>query len=372
MCLCASLTACHSGKDSGTKAMHNNNTTSAISDVKINDLKPVSEDYKFPEVHISGHAAIEEKINTVLQLDLLEHLPGVFKKDPFETVMPQQDNYSGTTSIYGWKQLRTNPNVLSLSVDGEATGAYSEGFTTYYNFDLRNGDRITLKDLFTEEGLKSITKELNQHVKKELEDFIASAKNNAASQKQSDEDRENTEEQIAMYEDCLSGALDYEAGYYSFYFSNDSLVFERGRCSNHAMQALDDLDRFDIPMAVTALEDYMTPYGKGLIAGNDGPGSSSPEWKLYKGSINGQYPIRAIIKEVNDDGSLSMSYWYEKKRIPIEWSGTFKGQHFSLKEAGGDAETATVEADWKEGKITGTWTNIKTKKQMTLTLETYQ
>jgi hypothetical protein len=352
---------------SGSSALQQATTTGATTDdITITDLSPVSEDYKFPVVHFSKNKAAEEKVNTYLQLEELEHLPGVFKKNPFENVMPHEESLSGTTSFYSWTRNTTTPNVLSLSQEAESVGAYPEGFTSYHNFDARTGNAIDLDDIFTKDGLNALCKTLNQQVKKTIEDYLAELNKSGQDTGYSQEEKD---EQIGMYQSCLEGVLDYNMEYYSFYFSGDSVVFERGRCSNHAMRALDDLDKYTIPMAFSTVKQYLTHYGENLIFNSDKPiGTLTPKHRLYKGFINSMYPIRAMISTINGDGSFTMQYWYEKTKTPIEWSGTFKNNHFSLRE--GDA--FQVEADWKENKkIIGTWTDLKTKHAMKLELEAY-
>lgn len=351
-----------SGNSTGQQAT----TVATNEEITITDLSPVSEDYKFPVVHFSKNKVAEEKINIYLQLEELEHLPGVFKKNPFEHVMPHDGAYSGTTSFYNWKRQTTNPNILSLSQEAESVGAYPEGYTSYHNFDARTGSAIGLEDMFTKNGLNALRKTLNQQVKNTIEDYVAELKKSGQDSAYSQEEKD---EQIGMYETCLEGVLDYEMEYYSFYFSSDSIVFERGRCSNHAMRALDDLDNYDIPMAFSTVKQYLTPYGENLLFNSNKPVSAaSPKGKLYKGFINEKYAVKAKISDIYKDGSLTMQYWYDKSKTPIEWNGTFKNNHFSLKE--GDA--AQVEADWKDNKkIAGTWTNLKTKQVLKLELEAY-
>jgi hypothetical protein len=355
--------------DSGSSTATQASSIVDIQDgISISDLKPVSEEYKFPVVHFAKNKTIEEKINTFLQLESLEHLPGVYKKSPFENVRPADGSISGTTSFYGWNRNKTIPEILSLALEGEYVGAYPEGFTIYFNFDTGTGNKISLKDLFTENGQGAIVRMLNENVSKTIKDHLDSLKNKPLSPPANDEDVEMRNDAIAMYEDCLETTMDYKLTDYSFLFDKNNIVFERGRCSNHAMRPLDELDRFSIPMSFTKVKKHLTPYGENLLNSSGKAMSTiSPEGKLYKGFINGKYAIGAIISSINEDGSLTMQYWYDKSKTPIEWNGTYSNQHFSMKE--GDA--AQIEADWKDNKIIGTWTDLKKKQPLKLELIAY-
>ncbi len=111
----------------------------------VTDLEPAYPDYHFPEVSMSGNQRAAEKININLQLAYLEHLPGIYKAHPFENVIYDKEARRGSMQLDSWEKLNTPSNILSLCISGDATGAYSENFSAYHNFDLRNGNPIFLK-----------------------------------------------------------------------------------------------------------------------------------------------------------------------------------------------------------------------------------
>ena len=70
--------------------------------IVIRNLDPVSEEYTFPEIQTAPKTKIGEKINIFLQLHYLQHLPGVFKKTPFEKVTyDSPENQGGSYMFYG-------------------------------------------------------------------------------------------------------------------------------------------------------------------------------------------------------------------------------------------------------------------------------
>ncbi|MEF9476692.1 hypothetical protein OWR28_02060 [Chryseobacterium sp. 1B4] len=165
-------------------------------------------------------------------------------------------------------------------------------------------------------------------------------------------------------------------GSVKYFFGKDKLTFVAGRCSNHAMRALDELDSHEIEFTYRALENYWSPYAKNLISGSEKTDITSINNKLYKGKIDGKYSITVLIDQVYDDGSFSAKYWYDKNKKLIEWGGNIKGNHISIIENDYYSEEAhqwifkaLVEADLQGKKIIGTWQDYKTKKYLTLELE---
>ncbi|RZM23059.1 MAG: hypothetical protein EOO88_27405 [Pedobacter sp.] len=344
--------------------------------IKVLDLKPLHEDNKFPKITSLGNEKIAEKVNTYLQLTYLEHIPGVFKKHPFEKVA-----YNGTStnhaSFLEWKRMPTRPHILSLSISAEYTGAYSEESTSYENFDLQTGDKILIKNLFTKPGLVALEQSLNKRIRAEIKDYTNSIESSL--KKDSGNVREDRE-MLAMYNECLESVVDNQMEYYSFYLRKDSITFVRGRCSNHAMRALDDLDTFYESYSFAQIEKYLSPLGRNILKGNVAEKlADTPDGKIFKGKIDDKYAITLLIDKIYADGSVSIKYWYDKYKNPIAWNGTYKNGHFTLTEEDlndNNAEAvpvkANISADWIERKsIIGRWTNIHTGKISSIKLQLY-
>jgi len=346
--------------------------------VQLRDLKPGFKDYKYPEVYYSANPKAAEKINTFLQLADLEHLPGVFKNHPFEKIVYGASTYGTSVDFYGWKLFKTTKNILSFSTDGEANGAYPEGFENFHNFDLRTGDPVLLKTLFTTNAVIQLEKVLNQKVKNTIEEYLKTIR--PVKKEKSISGQEDPDEQIRMYDECLESIQADHIENYEFYFKQDSITFVRGRCSNHALRAIDDLDKYYISFSYQEISKYLSPFGKQFIK-NDKINDivSGPAGKMFKGKINDKYPVTLIISKIHEDGSLRMQYWYDKIKQPIEWRGQFKNNHFSLTEDDEHDEElkkwipkANIEADWTgHNKITGTWTNYKTREVLKIVLDLY-
>ncbi|NML69082.1 hypothetical protein HHL23_04665 [Chryseobacterium sp. RP-3-3] len=336
--------------------------------VKISDLQPKSEDAVFPVVSYSENPLVETKINTFLQVNELEYIPNS-GSDPFKKASTAANSYTNYLYFYSWEKLETPKNIVSIGIDGEASGAYPEGFSKWNNFDLRTGNFINCTDLFQPNAVKTFENIINQNVKKRVDEFLTQlrAEKNPG---------EEVQDQIAMYEDCF---MEHTLEYIEFYFGKNQLTFVAGRCSNHAMRALDDLGSHTIEIPYKDLEKYWSPYAKNLLSGSEKPDATSFQYKLLKGKIDHKYLITVFIKHLYTDkgeNSFSAMYWYDKNKKLIEWDGKIKGGHISITENDHYDEKlekwiprAFIEADKKGNKITGTWQDYKTGKYLNLELE---
>ncbi|WP_415328878.1 hypothetical protein [Chryseobacterium sp. MMS23-Vi53] len=333
--------------------------------MKISDLQPKSEDFTFPKISYTEKPLVENKINTFLQVDQLEYIPNS-EGSPSKLVFSGKTSYSNYVYFYSWEKLETPKNILSIAIDGEASGAYPEGFSIWKNFDLRTGNLINAKDLFQPNSIKIVENLIRKSIEKEVDDFIVQLKS----------DKNPSEEvldQISIYEGCFT---DFTLDGIEYYFAKDKIRFIAGRCSNHAMRALDELDSHVVEFPYKELEKYWSSYAKNLLSDSEKVDKTSFNNKLYKGKIDGKYPITVLIDKVYEDGSFSAKYWYDKNKKLIEWNGKLKGNHISIIENDYYSEEtrqwifkALVEADLQGNKIIGTWQDYKTKKYLKLELE---
>ncbi|NIF04043.1 hypothetical protein F3J23_01205 [Chryseobacterium sp. Tr-659] len=340
-------------------------------DVKINDLPPKSENFVFPMVTYTGNPTVANKINTFLQVNELEFVPNS-GENPFKLAFTATNSYSNYVYFYNWEKLETPKNILTIGVHGEASGAYPEEFADWKNFDLRTGNFINAEDLFQPSSVKTVEGIIQKKIKKRISDFLIKLKAEK-------NPTEETEDQIAMYEDCFT---EHTLEDIRYFFGKDKLTFVAGRCSNHAMRALDELDSHEIEISYKDLEKYWSPYAKALLSGSDKIIRTSFRNKLYKGKIDGKYPVTVFITRLykaesdKDSSSFNALYWYDKNKKLIQWDGRIKGNHISITEndhydeaAGKWIPRAFVEADMSGNKISGTWQDDKTKKYLTLELE---
>ncbi len=341
-------------------------------DLALESLRSVHEQQKFPFVIYKSHPKVAEKINTFLQLTYLENIPDTSIENPFEIV---EESYR--TNFESWDRYKTIEKIMTIEISGNGTGAYTSYFTKHHNFDLSTGNVILLEGFFTTEGLNKIDSIVRCEIKSTINFFLETAK--PASE--SVDDIEAHEMQISEYQYCYesidSGDL---KEYYDFYFSNDSIFFVKGRCFPHVIRGLDDLGAFISSFNFEEIKSYLSDYGKSLLAGGTPLLSvQTPNKKIFKGFINGKYPISMLIEEIYSDKSLRVFYWYDKERKPIRLDGRFVNNHFSLLENDYYSEAerkwiprAHIEADWIHNQeIMGVWIDYKTKEKLSFELSLY-
>ena len=196
----------------------------------------------FPYIEPGANSKVAEKINIFLQVDLLGIVPGAYTKCAFEQVMYDTSNCCSSVSFYEYTITKNSQTIFSVRMDGETMAAYPENRTWTYNFNAVNGDLISPEDIFTESGYAKLKKHITADRLKEVEDFLEGLKTNPESKDPDEIAFENDQRQV--YESCLEFITEEDFVQGSFLIENDKIIFMRERCSNHAMRAVDDLDRF--------------------------------------------------------------------------------------------------------------------------------
>jgi len=351
------------------------------------DLKVVNIDGKgcsgeFPFIISNSNPLASEKINTYLNVDLLLIVPGSFKKCPFEKMMPDSSNCCAHTEFEDYNININSKTILSISINGESTGAYSEIANWDYNFNAITGDIIYPDELFTVAGYSKIKKQLISKRKAIVTKFLKGLNAQFISKKfEFDEERAN--DQKSIYEDCLQYIDDNDFIYGRFLIHKDFIVFTRERCSNHGMRAVDDLGEFSDTLKIAEISNLLSRYGKALLFEDtkECQNIKPPIYntKILKGFINDKIPITCIFYKPYDDGSLTLRYWYDKNKSIIECGGTFKNKsklnlieddHYDEKQ-GKRIIKALINADVSADSIKGTWTNQKDGKKLTISLNRY-
>lgn len=359
----------------------------AVSYAYSQDLMVVNIDGKgctgeFPFIISNSNPLASEKINTYLNVDLLEIVPGSFKKCPFERVMSNSGSFSANTDFEEYSININSKTILSLSIKGETNAAYPQNASWDYSFNAITGDIIYPDELFTEAGYSKIKKKLIAKRKAKVTKFLKGLNAQFISKKfEVDEERAN--DQKSIYEDCLQYIGDDDFLYGQFTIHKDFIVFSRECCSNHAMSALDDLGEFSDTLKIAEISNLLSRYGKALLfedtkeCQNIKPPISNT--KILKGFINDKIPITCIFYRPYADGNIMLRYWYDKNKSIIEWRGTFKNKsklnlieddYFDKKQDKWILK-ALINADVSADSIKGTWTNQKDGKKLTISLNRY-
>lgn len=302
-------------------------------------VKPLSFKGSMPYVQ-SGNARLAARINNLIYLQMLD-LPAPVKwQDGLKESKTEEGAPSGTSDI-DFKVVRNDERVLALAVDAEGCGAYCEHYTMYFNFDATTGRHLDADDLFTPAGSATLIKQLDAQrlarVKTEINRLRGKAK--AAAKGSAPTDGDGVNDAIEMYEQCMAERNDPEAmrrrtlASDGMKIGKDSVTFVRGRCSNHASQALDEIGDMENTLALNSLAPHLSAYGKYLLQSAEKVASSGGAFNQVLSGKIGQAPITLHLGTPGTDGSLSGAYYYNKYRKPISLFGKATASSIELAES---------------------------------------
>ncbi|NEX62911.1 hypothetical protein [Noviherbaspirillum galbum] len=344
------------------------------------EVKTVAYKGKLPYVE-SGDARRDARINHRIFLDMAEQ-PAPARYSDGIKVPKEQDGLQGS-SDFGFLVLRNDGRVLALDVDAEGCGAYCEHYSTTYNFDAATGRMIFASDIFTPAGGRTL---LNQNLAKRLAEYkraIAALNKDAAANRRKkriatpwpqprpdskqDEEEDRIATAIEMYESCMESMRSPDHGKYftlanaSLQIDGESITFLNGRCSNHAMRALDEVGDQKNAYKIADLAPHFSAYGKYLLMG--GPPAApraEPYRQVLQGRV-GQAAITLLLSERYSDGSLSGIYFYNKYRKPIPLSGKVNGNEIELTESEStESPKPLIRVAVKGDKLEGHWIGKQT------------
>lgn len=330
-------------------------------DYQITDLKEkTKEGTSFPFFSSNVYPIAASNINTNLQLSIFQNVP---KKEKLFVI---DENRPRNLYISNFHTIEEK-NFISVSIQGEGCGAYCESFNKYFNFDKTTGQEVIIKDLFTKKGILEINKILKIKNIKSISNFIK--ENNNPSNKEIDE-------QIQMYQDCLQRRKKSKSSfsinkYTNMLLEKGKLTIEHGRCSNHALRALDDIGTFKNVFSFKFLKPYLSSYGINFLGGKD---FITPKnilnKKIWHGKIDNKYQI--ILTKKTYSGWI---YWYTKYNKLIELKSEYKPPFLYLEETKYDKNqkkwitTSLIKLKMINNQLVGTYTNHMNKKTMPIVLK---
>lgn len=312
------------------------------------------------------------RINQALYLDLLSMAAPVRRQDGVRAKRVQDAGRAGDgptpVSDISFKVNRLDARLLSLALSFEGCGAYCEGRVSHYNFDARTGAELAAPQLFTPAGIRAVTalankaelEQVRQHLSR-LKTLEKTRETRAAAGKANDED-EAIEDRIELFETCLAQLQDParntfdRANEMAFRVEANRLVVTRGRCSNHAMRALDGLGDKDIPFAWAALKPHLSDYGRHLLLG-EAPAAPPPS--VFRSVLKGKVGTAPVVFRVGYPGYgefVNGYYFYERFRTPIALGGKLDKGVLDLEEAAPEGKAAPrLSLRIEGGRLKGEW-----------------
>jgi hypothetical protein len=212
--------------------------------------------YSFPLIQHSNKI-VAKKINSYLQKEILDN-------SRIETEVNkifENCRYINNDSIHqsGYSEINfsvevNNSRLLSITFQMESTGAYSENYPLYYNFDLQTGDIIDIKKLFSATSIAQIKKGLIDERKKRIEDAIKEIRQNYSDSAF----REDSSWIYETYAECNK-----ETEEQNILIKKNSILFYKEYCFPHVARPFDtDLD---IELSFLNLQRYFTLSTKSLL-----------------------------------------------------------------------------------------------------------
>jgi len=157
-----------------------------------------------------------------------------------------------------WNWSRPAKDLLVVEITAEWCGAYCEGGTGHYHYDLRDGSRVYFDSLFTKDELEQVKRLVGERWR------VVIGKHLAALQDSSQ--RLPTEASsdwwigaIELYEQCLQERANEDPYVGDMVITRESVSALVSRCSVHADMALDDLMDVEVPLSREELAPWMRP-----------------------------------------------------------------------------------------------------------------
>jgi hypothetical protein len=230
-----------------------------------------------------------------------------------------------------------------LVVTGSHSGCGFHVTRSVYNYDSKTGESIDINKIFGSDGEVKLLKLLLKQWKEKLKAAQAS------------EDR---------YKECIEDPNTITAfsieNINRYLIGDHSISFWAGQCLDGSEAEYDHTVGPHV-LSLGQLLPMLTPYGFSLFVDK----WHAPMQTLLRGTIDGKYPISLTLKDGGSADTIGGMIVYDRVGEPINLGGTVNGTQFTLHEL--DASNnplSDINVSWDGSKLTGTFTNLKSKKQM--------
>jgi hypothetical protein len=308
-----------------------------------------------------------QRINDWLYVAELEVVPGKYGKNPFTAVWPQPGTVTGTTSI-DYSVIANTPGFLSLTVHSEYMGAYPSQGDASYNFDTHTGQVMTVRDLFTSQGIDTFSRQVRRARLKTIDDFVAKLPRRGKAPKATADELATVDDQRQFYGDCHDLIANGKIEDDQLTLDKDKLTLVREECAPHAMQAEDDLGPFENSYRYAAIANLLSDYGRCRLV-EQRTGCANPVRRppvgVYRGTMGDHYAITLVVgTQTSRDG-----YFYDRIGKLIEL-GVHDEQNGSYRfdESPDNGPAAVFNLKPHDGGLKGTWTQSGTGKTLSIDL----
>jgi hypothetical protein len=288
--------------------------------------------YQFPKIQSMQRPGIAKKINSIILTN--------FGVDP--TVKNPYDSISNEDEYY-YELGGVNERVLGLIVTGSHTGAGYHVTRNLYNLDARTGAPIDLNQLFGSDGQAKLRKATCKRWKESIKASI------------------NDASQGEEYKNCLAQAQTMtELNIDRMLVMDQGIKLWGGSCldgSNYEYNKATGPYEFSFGQLLPML----TPYGYSLFVEKPSTGAVQT---LLRGTIDNKYPISLTLLP-GSAGKIGGMIVYDRVGGVINLNGTMNGNQFAFHELDeSNNPISDINVKWDGSKLTGTFMNLKAKKQM--------
>lgn len=329
---------------------------------------------RFP--FVSGNDArvdsrITARINNLLFIETFEILAPVNANDGLHEV--SADTWQSLASI-DFEVGRNDGHVLSIWLNSENCGSYCEAHTSTYAFDATSGRHLGLEDLFSAAGLEALNKDLKSANLAAIEAAIGrlkaslkASKGKKTSDNQPGLSREELTAAIGMYNDCIKQrkSPDYDKFQQLGMpqIQAQTVVFSVERCSNHAMQALDEVGNFSLGFSPEQLKPWLSAYGRDMLLGeaSGAVAPTSPWGQVWRGAIDVKLPVTLYLGAANSLYAPTDRYFYDDYRKPIALTRSINNATITLTEAESkETPPPRLVLSQQDGGLRGSWEGKRT------------
>lgn len=290
-------------------------------------------------LHISSgqRPQVAQRINKVVE-DAWGYHAGA--KDPFEELGRTEE------SDFHFDVGANNDRVFSITIVSSYAAAGLHIDRTPFLFDSKTGGQIDMNKLFGPEGQAKLKKALYKSWK-------AALKAAAEDKKESRADE---------YKACLESDGSSEKEPNRLMILDQGIQFWAGSCLEGTAYDFEE-DRSQGPHTYSfgQLLPMLTPYGFSLFVNR----STAPLQTLLRGLIDGKYPISLALLPGQENGTIAGMLVYDRVGEPLNLRGTMNGNQYQFHELDASGTPLSdIEVSWNGSKLTGSFINLKTKKQM--------
>ena len=182
----------------------------------------------------------------------------------FENVWSTEDRPVASLNYFDFKVELLTHTLYSVSISAEFCGAYCEGYTNTYTFDLSSGSVVPLDTLFSSEGKIRLLQKLNGNKSQRLSKKIEELNILLTSDTLQAPMKDTYDQMLEMYEICLESPSPSLA-YFRFIPSKHHITIIGERCSAHYNRDIDELWEFIHDIELDRWNDYLSEYGRGLL-----------------------------------------------------------------------------------------------------------